>query len=323
MSPVDSLQIIPRFDAVIIHSSPFTPYHSAIHSSSQIIPYSGWQNTAQAHRSRAEEWTEPYRSRRTQGKLHPVHDFLFIYYRLAPAQLEQWHPPLGTLLETPELVSGYSEKHYSHSGNVLFQDPEKIDSKARKRLQWSLDLCRSVEQRPPQFRCFGMHEWAMVYQGGPEGRPRHEGKLALRLPQVQIDTLVRSQLTCCSHFDAFRFFTDSAKSFNRMQPAQDNRLDNEQSGCLHTNMDLYKWTAKSMPWVGSDLLWETFEYAVQCREIDMRASPYDCEPLGLQPIKIETPEGRAEYEREQRKLAEAGKPLRKRLIAALKTVLQM
>ena len=291
-------------------------------TNSKLLPYLVWQRTAQAHRCKAEEWTKPYRSRRTQGKLHPVYDFLFIYYRFAPAQLEHWHPPLGVLLEAPETIPvEYSEKYYLNNGVTLFQDPEKIDTKARKRLQWSLDLCRSVEQRPPQFSCFGMHEWAMVYRGGPEGRPRHEGTLELRLSQEEVDTLIRSQLTCCSHFDAFRFFTDSAKPLNRMQPTQDTRLHNEQPGCLHTNMDLYKWTAKSMPWVGSDLLWETFEYAVQCREIDMRAGPYDCTPLGLQPIQIETPEGRTEYERKQRKLTEIGKPLRQRLIAALEAVL--
>ena len=291
-------------------------------SNPQVLPLDAWQQAVQAHRHRAEKWTLPYRDRRTKGKLHPVHDFLFIYYRFAPAQLEHWHPPLGVHLKTKEALSSYSEKYYLHDGNALFQDPEKIDAKARKRLQWSLDLCRSVERRPPQFRCFGMHEWAMVYQGGPEGRPRHEGTLALRLPQAEIDATVRSQLTGCSHFDAFRFFTDSAKPLNRIHPTQDARLHNEQPGCLHTNMDLYKWTAKSMPWVGSDLLWETFKYAVRCREIDMRASPYDCTPLGLQPICIETPEGRNEYEREQRTLTEAGKPLRKRLIAVLETVLR-
>lgn len=287
---------------------------------SQTLPYSIWQAKAQAHKQRAEQWTLPYRSRRTKGKLHPVHDFLFIYYRFAPAQLEQWHPQLGTRLETNEHPLAYSEKHYSYAGKTLFQDVDKIDAKAQKRLKWSLNLCRSVDQRPAQFRCFGLHEWAMVYQGGPEGRPRHEGTLKLRLSQEEIDSLVRTHLNSCSHFDAFRFFTQTAKPLNRIQPSQDTRLQNEQPGCLHTNMDLYKWTAKSMPWVGSDLLWKTFEYAVRCREIDMRASPYDCTPLGLEPIQIETPQGREAYEHEQRQLAQDGKPLRAQLIATLENI---
>lgn len=291
-------------------------------SDPQLMSNAIWRSRAQSHRRKAEEWTRPYRSRRTQGELHPVHDFLFIYYRFAPAQLEQWHPGFNVFLEADSFNGGYSEKHYSHNGTALFQDAGKIDAKVRKRLKWSLNLCRAVEKRPAQLSCFGMHEWAMVYQGGPQGRPRHEGTLPLRLSQAEIDNLVREQLNCCSHFDAFRFFTDTAKPLNRKQPAQDTRLQNEQPGCVHTNMDLYKWTAKSMPWVGSDLLWETFEYAVRCREIDMRASPYNCTSLGLQPIRIETPEGRAEYKYEQSALSEAGKPLRRRLITLLEEVLE-
>ncbi len=280
-----------------------------------------WQRRATAQRVRAEKWTLPYRSRRAQGAMHPVYDFLFIYYRFAPALLEYWHPGPNVALKSDKLLPGYSEKYYTLANGTVTLDPTKLDAKIRKRLQWSLDLCRSVRNRPAQFGCFGMHEWAMVYQGGPEGRARHEGTLPLRLPQSAIDTIVESRPICCSHFDAFRFFTASAMPFNRIQPTQDNRMENEQPGCLHTNMDLYKWTAKCTPWVDSQLLWDSFEFALHCREIDMRASPYDCRQLGYAPIYIETPEGRSEYEREQTKLADRSKVLRNRLIQSLETIL--
>jgi hypothetical protein len=47
----------------------------------------------------------------------------------------------------------------------------------------------------------------------------------------------------------------------------------------------------------------------------MRASPYDLAALGFSPVKIETPEGRADYERAQRTFAERARVLRSRLIA--------
>jgi hypothetical protein len=291
-------------------------------ANSATLPLATWQAAAQAQRETAQQWTQPYRARRASGTMHPSYDFIFIYFRFAPALLENWHPGLGVRFEAPEDTSGFSEKCYTRTGNTLALDPSKLDAKARKRLQWQLDLCRAVQHRPAQFSCYGMHEWAMVYQGGPEGRPRHEGKLPMRLPQPEIDALVEQRPTCCSHFDAFRFFTETAKPFNKIQPSQEERMTNEQPGCLHTNMDLYKWTAKAMPWVGSDLLWETFQYAIRCREIDMRASPYDCSSLGFKAIHIETEAGRAEYERAQRALTDAGKPLRARLIAALEAVLE-
>jgi hypothetical protein len=49
----------------------------------------------------------------------------------------------------------------------------------------------------------------------------------------------------------------------------------------------------------------------------MRASPYDLSAWGRVPVKIETAEGRREYEGEQRLLAEKSAMLRQRLIDAL------
>ena len=100
------------------------------------------------------------------------------------------------------------------------------------------------------------------------------------------------------------------------------REQQEQKGCLHTNMDLYKWTAKAMPWVGADLLLESFQFAVACREIDMRASPYDCSGYGFAAIPIETAAGRLEYEKAQRALAEKAQPIRSKLIDRLAVLCQ-
>ena len=138
-----------------------------------------------------------------------------------------------------------------------------------------------------------------------------------REQEAEIDQVVAARPLCCSHFDAFRFFSPAAMPYNRIQPDQESRMDNEQPGCLHTNMDLYKWAAKAMPWIGSELLWDCFEYAVRCRELDMRASPYDCSTLGYQAIPIETEAGRDAYERAQRALTAEAEPLRQRLIQQL------
>ncbi|MFT4901558.1 MAG: hypothetical protein ACI81V_000832 [Lentimonas sp.] len=276
-----------------------------------------WHAQAEAHRARAHQWTIPYRDRRARGEMHPVYDFLFIYYRFAPSLLENWQPDTQQILQSHTPPPSFNLKFYSQTEDRYFLDLEKLDAKARNRLNWQLQLARATQARPAQFGCLGMHEWAMVYQGGPAGRPRHEGRLPMRLPQTEIDQIVKSRPICCSHFDAFRFFSTSAMPLNRVQPDQASRMENEQPGCLHTNMDLYKWAAKSMPWIGSELLWDCFEYAIRCRELDMRASPYDCSSLGYTAIAIETGEGRAQYENEQRALTAAAEPLRSRLIEKL------
>ena len=45
----------------------------------------------------------------------------------------------------------------------------------------------------------------------------------------------------------------------------------------------------------------------------MRAAPYDLRPWGLEPIRIETPEGKQEYVDHQRRFAERAEPIRGRL----------
>lgn len=288
---------------------------------SKCLTKNEWQRAAAEHRKRAEEWTIPYRTRRASKQMHPVTDFLFIYYRNSPAHLEAWHPELGLHLEDASGDPRFSPKFYCTEGNKTWLAPEKLKPSCQHRLTMALNLCQAVQARPPQFGCFGMHEWAMVYRGKEDGEIRHSERLPLRLRQEEINALVESRPINCSHFDAFRFFTPSAKRFNRIEPSKDTRIENEQCGCLHTNMDLYKLAAQCMPWVGSELLWRCFEFAVDARRLDMRASPYDCTVLGFEPIRIETSEGRLFYEQEQRKLSETARPLRAELIRRLEDIL--
>ncbi len=52
----------------------------------------------------------------------------------------------------------------------------------------------------------------------------------------------------------------------------------------------------------------------------MRASPYDLSALGYEPVRVETPEGRAEYAAAQKAFATRAQDLRARLLAALEDV---
>jgi hypothetical protein len=162
-----------------------------------------------------------------------------------------------------------------------------------------------------------MHEWAMVY-GGHE--VRHAEIAPLRLPQAEVDAFVESRPVACSHFDAFRFFAPAAKPMNRVPLVWATRHDSEQPGCIHANMDLYRWAFTAMPWIGSDLLWACFTLAMELRVLDMQAGPYDLAAMGFAPVRIETSEGRDEYQRRQRELSERGSALRARLIDAVSAI---
>lgn len=289
----------------------------------ETVPAEDWLARATAHYERVAPWTKAWRERKAARCPHPVFDFLFTYYSYSPAKLERWSPGWQSVLDDPDKrAEEFLTPKYalvSAMENTFSYPPERIPEKVRKRLRWIVDLLESTAARPGQFGCFGLHEWAMVYHGN---EVRHEKSAGLRLPKHEVDAIVESRPLCCTHYDAFRFFSPDARPMNRFEPDYEGRQKNEQPGCIHTNMDLYKWAYKSMPWIGSDLLWQCFEFALACREIDMRASPYDLSSYGYTPIKIETTDGRREYEAAQRELARRAAPLRKTLIEELSALLE-
>ncbi len=283
----------------------------------EVLSESAWRERAEAHRARAERHTAPARVRRDRGLPHPVSDFLFEYYPYPFSLLENWHPGTGIALETDSatLPERFPERWHTLADGRIMADPRKISGKEIQRMEWTVKLLEATQDRAPNYACHGLHEWAMVYRGK---EVRHERTLKLRLPQAEIDALLESRPICCSHHDAFRFFAAEAQPLNRLQPDLASRVLLEQPGCLHANMDLYKWAAKSMPWAGSELLLDCFELAVELRDLDMRASPYDLTDWGREPVRIETAEGRRIYEEEQKRLAAQARPLRQRLIDVLR-----
>ncbi|BCX50092.1 3-methyladenine DNA glycosylase [Haloferula helveola] len=274
----------------------------------------------ESYRDRARRWTVPARNRRARGIKHPVEDFLFTYYFLSLKKLEEWHPSIDeTLEDSGEVPEWLRTAPYVSKGGVLRMEP-RLSKTEKMRLEWILELLVATRDRDPHFGCHGLHEWAMIYTGE---NVRHRESCPLRLSQIEIDEVVRSRPLTCTHFDAFRFFHPSAGAMNRCQPSLDRRIELEQPGCIHANMDLYKWASKSLPWVGSELVLDCFELAAELREVDMRASPYDLSEFGLEAIPIESPDGRKAYEAEQRRLSVAAAPLRQRLIDSISSVLEV
>ncbi len=87
------------------------------------------------------------------------------------------------------------------------------------------------------------------------------------------------------------------------------------------NRDLYKWAAKLLPLLDSDVVMDAFELAHAARVLDMRAGPYDLSALGYEPVRIETPSGRAEYVRQQAVVAERAAVVRQVLLARCRGLL--
>lgn len=278
-----------------------------------------WTARERAHTARMRRWTGPHQHRQSRGARHPVHDFLFTYYSHRPSHLERWHPGLGVLLE-----GGSARRFLDRPGYVPVLGGVTLDSggfteKRARTARFIHALLEVTAARPPRLSCFGLHEWAMVYRQ-PQQAVRH-AQVPLRLGNAQTDSVVESLEIRCGHYDAFRFFTDTAQPLNTLRPTRETQLDHEQPGCLHANMDLFKWAYKLDPFIPSELVGDCFELAVAIRELDMRASPYDLSEFGYEPVRIETREGRAAYAREQAAFARRAAPLREQLTEQCRTLL--
>ncbi|KAL3787488.1 hypothetical protein HJC23_001138 [Cyclotella cryptica] len=119
------------------------------------------------------------------------------------------------------------------------------------------------------------------------------------------------------------------------------QLHLEQKACLHANMDLFKIAWRLQPFLSSTLLAEALAVALQARTLDVEASPYDVSdyvglcwsndvtcaegrseigmPCGTRPlgaVKVETEEGRKEYQWRQAEVMKRGEIVRKKLLDA-------
>ncbi|MEE3850071.1 3-methyladenine DNA glycosylase [Gordonia sp. LSe1-13] len=267
-----------------------------------VLQRTEWQHRRDRHRARVDDLIGPYLKERRRGRKHPVIDFLFTYYASRPAHVLRWHPGPGVVLEEGE--DYLRLRGYQRVADGVRVDPAYVATRVGA-LAATEALLRATASRTARLGCFGLHEWAMVYRTSDI---RHD--LPLRLGSAGTDAVVDEMPLRCTHFDAFRFFTPAARPRNETELSRERQRSDEQPGCLHATMDLYRACFTLAPLIESDLTLDCFELALRARELDMRASPYDLRSLGYEPVPIETAAGRAQYVREQSAIAADGESLR-------------
>ena len=275
----------------------------------QVDNYQSLVTTIDAHRQRVQ-----------RGEKHPIIDFLFEYYHFKPAKLLEWSPGLGIILRGSSSDEFLNKRAFTKSTQGVFVAPEAFPDKRREGLEWTINLLKQTLVNQPVFKCFGLHEWCMIYDKSDIRHPN----LPLRLAHNEIRETASANTIQCTHYDAYRFYSNDAKVFNHQALHRADMLKNEQPGCLHNNMDLYRWAYKYYPWIGSDIIREAFLLAVEIRSTDMRASPYDVsEFTNLPAIKVETNQGKSEYIQHQRHYFAKAQVIRKSLLQKLLELREM
>ena len=275
-----------------------------------------WSRAEVAHQHRADALSAGWRVRRQTGEAHPVEDFLFTYYPYRPSLLRRWHPGAGVALSGAADEERARYRWYRTEGDAVIVDAAELLEARASLVGFVERLMTRTAAQPAQFGCFGLHEWAMVYRVQPGG-VRHEA-LPLRLSSEETDRVVETNHIACTHFDAFRFFTAEARPLNTLSPSRENQEFIEHAGCLHAGMDVYKWAIKLGPILPGDVLLDSFELAGDIRRLDMQASPYDVSQFGLDPVRIETREGKSEYAARQRGFSERSNALRLRVLDGIR-----
>lgn len=257
---------------------------------------------------------------RSNGKKEAVIDFLFEYYTFRPIKLKIWSPGIGVKIENTARTKALLAPFKTIESNDFLQlDPVALTDKRIGHMRAILALQKAIANKPPHYGCYGLHEWAMLYKSDQKRHPY----LSLRVSQAILDKTVAQNPIRCTHFDAFRFFTDEAVPLNEQSLAREKVLHFEQGGCIHNNMDLYKWSFKFYPWLPSELIWQAFSLALKARIVDMEASPYDVRAYGYESIEIELQSGMKTYVQKQKKLAEEAALLRNRWIAEISAILDL
>lgn len=283
------------------------------------LPREQWLLLRAAHATSAAARVDPHLARRACGERHPIDDFLWDYYPFSTGKFRLWNPGATTLLLGYTRADGDLPTGFVITNRGARCDLSSLTDAALTRLQhevgWVRRLLSGTRERTAGFGCFGLHEWAMLLGQTQDGY-RHQS-WPLRVTQEQIAATVDEVGLRCTHFDAWRFFTPESLLRNPWSHSRESQPEWDQGGCLHANMDLYKWSMRLQPLVASDFVMRAFDLALRIRQLDMAASPYDFRHLDVAAIAVETPDGRVAFARQQREFAREADELRAELLSKL------
>ena len=124
----------------------------------------GWKHERDRHIRRINSILGDYLIKKEHQVKNPILDFLFEYYTFRPGLLIRWSPGYQMTLEKMAFkdIEDLVEIRCLPDGMRI--DPSAFPTHRVASLDWVIQLIEVTMSRAPSFGCFGMHEWAMVYQ---------------------------------------------------------------------------------------------------------------------------------------------------------------
>ena len=319
-----------------------------------MLKRSEWRSRADAHRRRVRDLLGGMFYDRKIHDRHPIYNFLFNYYRFRPHMTIErysagldfvescsssddeslYHCKYLSVKDDRSMRSLYlpSSKYFSVKDGCIEMDPVKsLNEKSVTRIRNLFTLLEIVQRRPPNFSCFGVHEFAMLHSGARHSSLSEKSGSEIAHVTTRESMMLWRELRFDVPLRRYTALSKSALKSCRIKTSPDLRTKNEQAGCIHTNLDLFKFSLRLWPFASSELVADALELAIRARELDMRASPYDLSSVSdftelgrdfdLTPVLIETESGRAEFRDSTMVLYRDSLPIRDRLIKVASSVL--
>jgi hypothetical protein len=146
-----------------------------------------WHQRRGKHEARVRRWIEPRLERAARHERDPVEDFLFEYYPYRPAKLLRWHPGIGLGLEGETAREYLSGRNYEETPQGVTVGISQLSGTRIESIGWIANMLRCTAERTAALGCFGLHEWAMVYEADSIRHPAWP----LRIGAAEIAGVVR------------------------------------------------------------------------------------------------------------------------------------
>ena len=207
----------------------------------EVLAEEVWRARRTAHERRVDELDHAAPRTAAARREAPVEDFLFDYYSYRPGQLRRWHPGAGVTLSGESAHEYLRQPGYVETPDGITLDVDAFLARRGDTVRWVHDLLRRTAERPATSAVSACTSgrWSKA-----ASRRRTAQRLATTSHAREAGRDRRGARRPVQPLRRVPFLHRAGAAANVLRPARETQHELEQGGCLHANMDLYKWAYK-------------------------------------------------------------------------------